>query len=64
MLSQRLAERKGDTLALKGYNFGASQRLSGEQVKLYVEHPKVHIETIAVGFWGVGVHRVCFWLSH
>ena len=38
----------------KGYNFSASQWLSGEQVKLCFGHPKVYFGTIVEGSWGGG----------
>ena len=36
----------------KGCNSSASQRLSGEQVRLCSGHPKVHFGTIVEGSWG------------
>ena len=58
----------------KGYNSSASQRLSGEQVRLCSGHPKVHFGTIVEGSWrgmgggggggGGGVHGGSSGLSH
>ena len=36
----------------KGYNSSASQWLSGEQVRLFLGHYKVHFGTLVEGTWG------------